>query len=114
MSDRKPRLAGAGGTFGKHQLKLAQSRQILVLRRASGADNAALACLDDAATLLGPLFAREQQALIRALGDDALDIPFACRLALLYPLVKHLKDPAGLLAGLARAFDNDLVSVGVG
>src|ERR1700691_1010246 len=52
---------------------------------------AALPRLDYAETLLRPLLAREQKALIRALGDDALDIPFACRLALLHALVKHLK-----------------------
>jgi hypothetical protein len=86
----------------------------LVLRRAAGAHNAALARLDDAKRVFRSLLAREEKALVRALGDDALNIPFACRLALLHALVKHFKDSASLLAGLAGAFDNDLVSVGVG
>ena len=114
MADREPGLAGAGRAFGEHQLMLAQSREVMVLRGAAGAHDAALARLDDAETFLGRLVAGEQQPLIGAFGDDALDIAFARRLTQLDALVKHLEDPARLLAGFARPLDDDLISVGVG
>ena len=60
MADREPGLAGPGGTFGEHQLVLAQRGEILVLRGAAGAHDAALARLDDAEALLGPVVAGEQ------------------------------------------------------
>ena len=114
MADRKPGLAGAGRAFGEYQLIFAQGGQILVLRGAAGAHDAALARFDDAKAVLGGVLAREEKPLIGALGDDALDIPFACRLTLFDTFVQHLEHAPRLLARLARAFDDDLVSVGVG
>ena len=63
--------------------------------------------------VFGPLLAREQKALIGAFGDDPLNVGFARGLALLDALVQHLEHTARLLARLARALDDDLVSVGV-
>ena len=114
MADRKPGLAGAGGTFGEHQLMLAQRSEIVILGGAAGANDAALARLDDAEALLRRVVAGEQEPLIGALGDDALDVAFARRLTELHSLVEHLEHPARLLARLARTLDDDLIAVGVG
>src|ERR1700761_6440219 len=86
----------------------------MVLSRAASAHDAALARFYDVEAVLGRFLAREQKALVGGLGDDALDIPFACRLALLDAFVEHFEHPPRLLAGLAGPFDDDLVSVGVG
>src|SRR5262249_34475299 len=92
---------------------LAQRRQILVLRGAAGPNDAALACLDDAESVLGALLAGEQKALIGAFRDHPLDVAFTCGLALLHALVQHLEHAARLLARLARALDDNLIAVGV-
>ena len=92
---------------------LAERSQILVLRRAAGPHDAASARLDDAGTVLGAPLAGKQKALIGAFRDHALNVAFACGLALLDAFVEHLEHAAGLLARLARALDDDLISVGV-
>ena len=114
MADRKPGLAGAGGTFGENQFMLAQRSEIVVLRGAASANDAALARLDDAEAVLGPVVAGEQQPLIGALRDDAFDVAFARRLTELDPLIEHLEHAARVFARFARTLDHDLIAVGVG
>src|SRR5262249_19026408 len=81
---------------------------------AASPHDASSACLNDAECVLGPLLAGKQEALIGAFGDDSLNVAFVCGLSLLDALVQQLEDPARLLARLARALNDDLISVGVG
>ena len=114
MADREPGLAGAGRAFGEYQFVFAHGGEIAVLCGASGAHDPALAGIDDPEGLLRFLFARKQKALIRAFRDRALHVALARRLTQLDPLVKHLKNPARLLARFPRALDDNLIAVGVG
>ena len=102
------------GPSAKTQLVLAQRGQIAVLRGASGADHAALPSLDDAETVLRPLFARKEQPLICTFRNCSLDVAFARGLAHFDPLIKHFEDAARLFARFPGALDDDLVTVGVG
>ena len=102
------------GPVAKDQRMALERAHIGVLRGRAGA-HAALAQIDLFEIL--PRRSRievEQRALRQGEADGALDVALHQFVAALEALIKRFQHPLGLLAGLARAFQRDLVAAGVG
>ena len=110
LRDRKPGLAGAGRAGGEDQRMALERTHIGILPGGARA-HPALAQIDLLEILArGRRVEIEQRALRQGHPDGAFDVALHQFVAALEPFVEAVEHAARLLAGLARAFERDMIA----